>query len=315
MKYLETAPKAEWEIVWVDGNERTDLLNGDLLKIKAEALKKQLNACSICPQRCAVNRNEDQKGICSTGKNAMLSSFSPHFGEESPLVGTYGSGTIFFTHCNLLCSFCQNYDISHEGYGTKVSDEQLAHIMLDLQQRSCHNINFVTPTHVVPQIISALNVAIENGLRVPLVYNSGGYDNVALLRLLEGIFDIYMPDFKFWETDLAFKTCSVKDYRKVCCDAIKEMHRQVGDLIVNKKGIAERGLIIRHLVMPGQLEDTRKILRFIAKEISPNSYVNIMSQYRPCGRADEIETINRPLLQSEYMKAIEIAKEEGLNRI
>ncbi|MFC1734161.1 radical SAM protein [candidate division KSB1 bacterium] len=291
---------------------RPTFKNGSL-KIKDEALRKQLYSCNICPHRCAVNRNEDIKGICSTGEKAMVSSYNPHFGEEAPLVGNHGSGTIFLTHCNLLCSFCQNYEISHEGYGTEVTDVQLAYIMLELQQKGCHNINFVTPTHVLPQILSALIIAIEAGLRIPLVYNSGGYDKVETIRLLDGVFDIYMPDFKFWEDDLAISACHVKNYREVACKVIKEMHRQVGELIVNQNGIAERGLLIRHLVMPGHLDDTRKILKFIANEISPDTYVNIMPQYRPCGRAGEIDTINRPLSKSEYNEALQIAKEEGLS--
>ncbi|MCK4654065.1 MAG: radical SAM protein, partial [Candidatus Cloacimonetes bacterium] len=237
-----------------------------------------------------------------------------HFGEEAPLVGRSGSGTIFFTNCNLLCNFCQNYDISHEGHGHEVTDEELAEMMLLLQSRRCNNINFVTPSHVVPQILSALEIAIEKGLSVPLVYNTGGYDNVETLKLLEGVFDIYMPDFKFWDSEVANKTCNAPDYPEVVRKAVAEMHRQVGDLVIDKNGIASSGLLIRHLVLPKGLAGTREIAEFIANKISSNTYVNIMPQYRPCGKSYEMEELSNFLTQKEYNNAVQSAKEEGLWR-
>lgn len=281
---------------------------------KIKEAEPLINECTLCPRNCMVNRNKESGTICKTGNNAMVSSFSPHFGEESPLVGTNGSGTIFFTNCSLLCNFCQNYDISHEMAGKEIFPGELADMMLFLQKRGCHNINFVTPTHVVHQILSALEIAIGFGLKIPLVYNSSGYDKVETLKILEGVIDIYMPDFKFWNPDTSGSLCDASDYPEVARKAISEMHRQVGDLeIVNE--IATRGLLIRHLVMPGMLEDTRQILKFIHNDISPNTYVNVMSQYRPQGKAWDNEQISRPLSFEEYRKAILIAKHENITRL
>jgi putative pyruvate formate lyase activating enzyme len=243
---------------------------------------------------------------------ARVSSYAPHFGEEPQLVGRNGSGTIFFTHCNLLCNFCQNYDISHEGVGQDVEEEELAAMMLYLQLSGCHNINFVTPSHVVPQIIGALEIAIEQGLSVPLVYNTSGYDTVETLRLLEGIIDIYMPDFKFLDARAARNTCRSDNYPEVAKAAIKEMYRQVGNLKTDDSGVAYRGLLIRHLIMPGAIEDSRNIIRYIVSEISPEAFVNIMPQYRPCGEVAETPRFDRPLLQAEYDEVLSIAEEEGL---
>jgi putative pyruvate formate lyase activating enzyme len=286
-----------------------------LLRKKIQAAYKILNSCNLCPRRCQVNRIAGETGVCKTAKQAWVSSYNSHFGEEAPLVGTHGSGTIFFTHCNLLCLFCQNYDISHEGYGQKVSDNQLAAMMIALQQQGCHNINFVTPSHVVAQILSALEIAIQYGLSVPLVYNSGGYDLPATLKLLEGVFDIYMPDFKFWNPEVAERACQAKDYPEIARNALREMHRQVGDLKIDKNGIAQKGLLIRHLVLPGGLAGTREIMRFIASEISTNSYVNIMSQYRPCGRAAEIKGLNTHLSPVDFQTALREAAAEGITRL
>ena len=286
-----------------------------LLQKKTQTAYRILNSCNICPRRCRINRIAGETGICKTAKNAWVSSYNPHFGEEAPLVGSCGSGTIFFTHCNLMCLFCQNFDISHEGYGQEVSDEQLAAMMVALQQKGCHNINFVTPSHVVPQILSALEIAIQEGLCVPLVYNSGGYDRVETLKLLEGIIDIYMPDFKFWDAAVAESACQAKDYPKIACRALREMHRQVGDLMIGENGIAQKGLLIRHLVLPGGMAGTREIMRFIAREISTNSYVNIMSQYRPCGRADEINGLSAPLSPADFQNALQAAAAEGITRL
>ncbi len=276
---------------------------------------KILENCRLCPRECEVNRLQNEKGICRTGRLAMVSSYNPHFGEEDPLVGTNGSGTIFITNCNLLCVFCQNWGISHLGEGSEVDSKALADMMLHLQKQGCHNINFVTPTHVVPQILDALPHAIEGGLNVPLVYNTGGYDSVESLRLLEDIFDIYMPDFKFWDTEMARKYLKAPDYPERAREALKEMHRQVSDLILDENGIALKGIILRHLVMPGGVAGTREIMRFIAKEISPNTYVNIMDQYRPCGNACKYPPINRRITHDEYEEALRAAREEGIPRL
>jgi len=290
-------------------------LKKGLLKEKTDAAFEILDNCTLCPRKCGADRLSGETGVCRTGNDAYVSSYNPHFGEESPLVGSHGSGTIFFTHCNLLCNFCQNYDISHEGYGEAVSHEVLARLMLSLQQSGCHNINFVTPSHVVPQILSALGIAIEEGLSVPLVYNTGGYDRVETLRLLEGVFDIYMPDFKFWSPEIAESTCDAGDYPEAARHALLEMHRQVGDLVTDESGIATRGLLIRHLVLPRGLAGTREVMRFIAQKISPNSYVNIMPQYRPCGRAAEIKELAGYPSQEDYETALQAAKEEGITRL
>lgn len=286
-----------------------------LLRKKREEAYAILKSCTLCPRACKIDRISGKTGICKTGAKAYLSSYNPHFGEESPLVGTHGSGTIFFTHCNLLCNFCQNYDISHEGHGEEISDEGLASIMMLLQQSGCHNINFVTPSHVVPQILSAVEHAVNQGLSVPLIYNSGGYDRVETLKLLEGVFDIYMPDFKFWDPEIAETTCNARDYPEVARQALIEMHRQVGDLVLDSNGIARRGLLIRHLVLPKGLSGTREIMKFISCRLSPNSYVNIMPQYRPCGRADEIKELSAHLESDDYQLALRSAKEEGILRL
>jgi len=257
------------------------LYQDEKLSRRIEALWAKLESCDICPHKCGVNRLKDEKGICKTGEKAKVSSFGPHFGEESPLVGRYGSGTIFFTNCNLSCIFCQNYDISHLGEGYEVNEERIAELMLSLQNMGCHNINFVTPTHMVPQIVKALLFAIERGLDIPLVYNTGGYDSVDTLKLLDGIFDIYMPDLKYSEDKIAQRYCSAKDYSQVVKQAIKEMHQQVGDLVMDERGIALRGLLIRHLILPDDLAGTYQAMKFIAEKISKNTYLNLMDQYRP----------------------------------
>ena len=286
-----------------------------LLQKKIKAAYKLLSPCQLCPRKCQVDRLSGETGICKTGRRAWVSSYNPHFGEEAPLVGKHGSGTIFFTHCNLMCLFCQNFDISYEGMGRRVSNEELAAIMLALQQQGCHNINFVTPSHVVPQILAALEIAVQQGLNVPLVYNSGGYDLPATLRLLEGVFDIYMPDFKFWDPHVAERACQAADYAEVACKALKEMQRQVGDLTIDDAGVARRGLLIRHLVLPNGKAGTRSIMRFIAREISTRSYVNIMPQYRPCGRAAEISGLDAFLSPADYRDALQTAKKEGITRL
>ena len=285
------------------------------LQRRAEKAHRMLGCCTLCPRRCKVDRLKGETGICKTGAQAQISSYSPHFGEEAPLVGRSGSGSIFITSCNLGCVFCQNFEISHLGHGMEASDGQLAAMMLSLQKQGCHNINFVTPSHVVPQILAALTPAIEQGLKIPLVYNSSGYDNVETLELLAGVVDIYMPDFKFWEKETAKRLAKAPDYPEKARQAVKEMYRQVGDLRINRQGIAERGLLVRHLVMPGQLDETGAILKFLAEEISAASYINIMDQYHPCGRAREFPDIDRTLTAEEYREAISMAKRVGLKRL
>ena len=282
---------------------------------RIEVLNQALSSCELCPRRCKVNRLKDEKGICQTGKLAFISSLGPHFGEESPLVGTKGSGTIFFTFCNLGCIFCQNYDISHLGEGYPVEDEELAEIMLRLKRMGCHNINFVTPTHVIAQILRALPMAIEKGLDLPLVYNTGGYDLVSTLKLLEGVFDIYMPDFKYSDSEVAKRFSNAPDYPEIVKSALKEMHRQTGVLVTDKRGIAQRGLIIRHLLLPDNLAGTDEVMKFISLNLSKDSYVNLMDQYRPAYRANDFPPLDRRITTEEYTSAIKMAKEYGLWRL
>ena len=286
-----------------------------LLDERIQAAERRLECCTLCPRACQVDRLAGETGVCKTGAAAWVSSYGPHFGEEAPLTGTGGSGTIFFTHCNLLCLFCQNYDISHGGAGEPVDADQVARMMLSLEKSGCHNINFVTPSHVVPQILAALKVAIEGGLSIPLIYNSSGYDSVETLALLKGVVDIYMPDFKFWRPDLAEKACGAPDYPDVARKALVEMHRQVGDLVIDGEGIARRGLLVRHLVLPGGLADTPEVMRFIADRISTNTYVNIMPQYRPCGRAAEIEGLEGFPSRSDFKAALKAARDAGITRL
>jgi len=292
----------------------TSFKNGSLRQ-KAQQARAKLAACTLCPRRCEANRLQGQTGFCKTAHQAIVASYGPHFGEERPLVGKGGSGTIFFAYCNLLCIFCQNYEISHLGEGQAVSDEQLASIMLELQQAGCHNINFVTPSHVVPQIMSAVLLAAENGLEIPLVYNTGGYDTVETIGLLDGVIDIYMPDFKFWDSGIAKRLCSAGDYPEKAKKAISAMHKQVRDLTLNDDGIAVRGLLVRHLVLPNGLAGTGPIMQFLAERISRNTYVNVMGQYRPCGNAKRIEELSRSLGTEEYLQAVELARKAGLERL
>ncbi|HAG51791.1 MAG TPA: radical SAM protein [Deltaproteobacteria bacterium] len=287
---------------------------GELHK-RIELLNKILEDCCLCPRNCRVNRFKGEKGVCRVGALPMVSSFHAHFGEERPLVGYYGSGTIFLTYCNLKCLFCQNYDISHLGEGREISREELGSMMISLMRQGCHNINFVTPTHQAAQIVSSLPSAIENGLDIPLVYNCGGYESVETIKLLDGIIDIYMPDFKYGNNESAKKLSAAPDYVEVAKGAVKEMHRQVGDLKIDKRGIAQRGLLIRHLVLPSSLAGTREVMRFVAKEISRNTYVNIMGQYRPCYKAFEHPPMNRRITSEEFEEAVRIAREEGLWRL
>lgn len=282
---------------------------------RIEEARRLLGNCQVCPRRCKVNRLENKPGSCKIGRLPNISNYNPHFGEEPPLVGTYGSGTIFVTSCNLGCVFCQNYDISHLREGYEVSFERFAHMMIELQDRGCHNINFVTPTHIVPQILEALPIAIRSGLKIPLIYNTGGYDLVETLQILEGVFDIYMPDFKFYDRGVSAQLCEAKDYPHVVMNAVREMYRQVGDLVMDEHGIATRGLIVRHLVMPDGLAGTREVMQFLSREISKDTYVNIMDQYHPCGITCKYPNINRRTSTQEYEDALQMAREEGIHRL
>lgn len=273
--------------------------------------------CKVCPRNCKVNRLEDKTAACYTGRYAQVSSHFAHFGEEDCLRGRNGSGTIFFNMCNLRCVFCQNYDISQANKGPEKKPEQLASMMIELQNKGCHNINFVTPEHVVPQVLESIPFAVEMGLHLPIVYNTSGYDSHEMLSLLDGVVDIYMPDFKFWDQDTSLTYVKAKDYPDAVRASVKEMHRQVGDLVLDESGLAKRGLIVRHLVMPGGIAGTREIMRFIASEISKDTYVNIMAQYYPAGKvsSDSYPEINQHIEQSEYDEAIKIANQEGLYRL
>ena len=260
-----------------------------------------------------MNRRKGIEGaVCRTGERAMVASYGPHHGEEDCLRGTRGSGTIFFSRCNLRCVYCQNWDISQKGGGREVAPEALAAIMLELQGMDCHNINLVSPSHVVAQIIAAVRVAAEEGLCLPLVYNTGGYDSLEALVLLDGIVDIYMPDMKYGDAERARKYSKVRDYVAVNHAAVKEMHRQVGDLAMDAQGVAQRGLLVRHLVMPNGISGTDGALAFLAAEVSRNTYVNLMDQYRPCYRADDYPELDRPLAHAEYAAALAAAASHGL---
>jgi putative pyruvate formate lyase activating enzyme len=280
---------------------------GELNK-RVELLQEFLKGCQLCPRECHVNRLNGEVGYCGAGSDLMVSSTFPHFGEEPPLVGFNGSGTIFLTHCNLRCIFCQNYDISHLGRGERITLSDMARAMVKLQEMGCHNINFVTPTHYASQILASLPKAIEWGLRLPIVYNCSGYESIEVIRLLEGVVDIYMPDVKFMDEKYSKRYSNAPDYPEVIKKVLKEMHRQVGDLTTNSKGVAERGLLIRHLVMPGGVASSEAVLKFIAEEISVHSYVNIMNQYRPEYRANEYSEISHPITHQEYLGAIQVAK-------
>lgn len=292
------------------------LLRSGELKRRVEEAHAMLHDCRLCGRGCRVNRLESSKGAaCRTGEKALVSSFNPHFGEENPLVGVHGSGTIFFTDCNLNCQFCQNYEISQLGQGREVSPEEIAAMMLHLQSQGCHNINFVSPTQVIPQIVAALLVAAEQGLRVPLVHNTGGYDSLEALRLLDGIVDIYMPDMKYADEEVGRTYSKVKDYPQVNQAGVREMHRQVGDLVMEERGIAQRGLLVRHLVLPNGLAGSAEIVRFLAKEISPRTYLNVMSQYRPTYQAHNYPAIDRRATSEELQEAVDLALKAGLTRL
>lgn len=278
-----------------------------------------LASCTLCPHRCGVNRRGNETGFCKTGVHTIIASYGPHFGEEPPLVGQHGSGTIFFSRCNLRCSYCQNYTISQEPCGQPVGCMELADIMLRLQAMKCHNINLVSPSHVVPQILAAVEIAVGSGLAVPLVYNTGTYDDCKTLGLLDGVIDIYMPDAKYGRDDVALALSGIPGYSQVMRSALREMHRQVGDLVC-RDGVAERGLIVRHLVLPDNFANSEMVMDFIAGELSRDTYVNIMDQYHPAwkvfeGNADPgYRAMERPITAKEYGYATRCAEIAGLYR-
>lgn len=288
-----------------------------VMEAKVEAALEELANCMACPRDCEVNRLVDEKGICHTGRRPYVASAFHHFGEEDCLRGRNGSGTIFFSYCNLKCVFCQNWDISSREAGRELDAPQIAELMLRLQEEGCHNINFVTPEHVAPQLVEAIAVAVPLGLTVPIVYNTSGYDAIASLRLMEGLVDIYMPDFKFWEPDTSRRLARAIDYPEKTREAITEMHRQVGDLRFGPDGLARRGLLVRHLVMPGLVDESRRIFAWLHDEVSPDTYVNIMGQYRPEHRvrgSERYSDIDRSPYRQEMTDAFTAARESGMWR-
>lgn len=289
-------------------------LTPDELRLRADDALRVLADCQLCPRRCHADRLSGRPGACRIGALARMAAFGPHHGEEAPLSGWAGSGTVFFSGCNLRCVFCQNADISQAAGGAELTAEGLADIFLNLQQRGCHNLNLVSPTHIVPQFIAALAVAVENGFKLPVVYNTGGYDALVTLRLLDGLIDIYMPDMKYADDNAARRYSGVSGYPSANHAAVREMHRQVGDLVLDENGLAVHGLLIRHLVLPGKLAGTPQVARFIAREISPDTYVNLMDQYHPCWRTAEYPQLDRPLTPDEFKAAETAALRTGLTR-
>jgi putative pyruvate formate lyase activating enzyme len=291
------------------------LLESGELRKRVEEAYTHLEHCDCCARECGVNRRAGKLGVCCTGMLARVSSYGPHLGEENPLRGWQGSGTIFFAGCNLHCQYCQNYDISQTDAGRGVQAEDLAAMMLELQEAGCHNINLVSPSHVVPQILAGVLVAASAGLRLPLVYNTGGYDSLASLRLLDGVIDIYMPDMKYASPQVSRHYSKARNYPEVNQAAVREMHRQVGDLQFDAAGLATRGLLVRHLVLPNNLAGTGEIVSFLAGEISKNTYLNIMDQYRPTFHARQFPKLNRPITPQEYRTSVDLARQAGLNRL
>ncbi|MFQ5772956.1 MAG: radical SAM protein [Kiloniellaceae bacterium] len=289
--------------------------SGELAE-RARLADRRLEDCDLCARYCRVNRKESVRGaVCRTGARAIVSSYGPHHGEEDCLRGWRGSGTIFFSWCNLRCVYCQNWEVSWKGEGHEVTAEQLAAMMLRLQEMGCHNVNLVSPSHVVAQILAAVAIAAARGLRLPLVYNTGGCDSPEALALLDGVIDVYMPDMKYGESGLARRYSHIKDYVRHNRAALREMHRQVGDLVLDEDGLARRGLLVRHLVLPGGIAGSEDVIRFLAEEISPDTYLNLMDQYRPCFKAAEAPEINRPITSAEYRDALQLARRYGLGRL
>jgi putative pyruvate formate lyase activating enzyme len=293
-----------------------DLLASGALDARVEAALAHLSKCDLCPWECGVNRANGRLGSCKTSRRARISSYFPHMGEEDPLRGTSGSGTIFFANCNMRCQYCQNYTISQLGEGRTYDADDIAGMMLDLQRLGCHNINLVSPSHVVAQVIEAVAIAAKKGLRLPIVYNTGGYDSLTALALLDGIVDIYMPDMKYADEATARQHSKIRDYPRHNRAAVREMHRQVGDLTLDRRGIAQRGLLVRHLVLPGGLAGTAEVARFLAGTISPDTYVNLMGQYRPeyKARQEDMDPLSRSVSATEMAEAYAAARKAGLHR-
>ena len=286
------------------------------LACRVEEAYERLRSCDLCPRQCGVDRLSGEQGFCRSPKRVVVYSAHPHFGEEIPLVGKHGSGTIFFSNCNLRCVFCQNWPIAHEGRGRELTDSELADRMLDLQRAGCRNINLVTPTHVMPHIVAATRIALKKGLRIPLVYNTSGYERVEVLRVLDRIVDIYLPDMKYMDGDQAARySAGARDYPEVTQAAVREMYRQVGDLVTDEQGRAKRGLMIRHLVMPNRVAGTRAFVRWVTGNLSRSTYVNIMAQYRVAYRAFDYPEIARGLTRGEFLEAMDWAEEAGLTRL
>ena len=291
------------------------LLNSGELVERVKIAYQRMSNCTLCGVSCEVDRLSGELGVCKTGVQARMSSFGPHMGEEDPLRGVRGSGTIFFGRCNLRCQYCQNSDISQRDSGELVEPEDLAAAMLELQSYGCHNINFVSPSHVVPQILAGVLVAAQAGLRLPLVYNTGGYDALESLALLDGVIDIYMPDMKYANAQVGRLYSRVKDYPQINQAAVLEMHRQVGDLQVDERGVAQRGLLVRHLVLPHGLAGTAQIVRFLAEQVSKDTYLNLMDQYHPAYNAHQHAKLKGTLRPQEYREAVRLAEEAGLRRL
>ena len=289
-------------------------LPANLLAGRVRALGELMRGCRLCPRVCGVDRLAGELGACGVGAEVIVSNYGPHFGEEAPLVGRSGSGTIFLTRCNLKCIFCQNYDISQLGHGSTATVQALADMMVGLQRRGCHNINWVTPTHQAPMLVAALQLAQDRGLRIPIVYNCGGYESLEALRLLDGIVDIYMPDAKYGDNPVGKQLSGVPDYWDRNREALAEMHRQVGDLRLDAVGIAVRGLLVRHLVLPTGLAGTQAVMEYLAS-LSRDTYVNVMAQYRPQYHAREVAAIARPITSAEFREAVAMALRAGLHRL
>ncbi len=304
---------SSWEPPYVELHR-----SGELTERAEQARELLADRCRVCPRLCKVDRLADEAGLCGVGRHAVVASHFPHFGEEDCLRGRRGSGTIFFSGCNLRCVFCQNNSISWRVNGEEAPPERLAAMMLELQRIGCHNINWVTPEHVVPQILEGLPLAVEGGLRLPIIYNTSAYDSPESLALMDGIVDVYMPDLKLWSEERARRYLAKRDYSKVARHSVAEMHRQVGDLVLDEDGMARRGLIVRHLLMPGMVDETELILRFVAEELGPDTYVNLMAQYYPAGKVGDdgkFEEIDRGVTGDEYGRALAIAAEVGLRRL
>ncbi len=291
------------------------LLRSGTLYDRVEQARARLASCRVCPRHCEVNRHEGELGTCLVGAKALVASAGPHHGEEFPIRGSFGSGTIFFAGCNLRCVYCQNFDISHQPNGDELEPETLAGLMLQLQEQGCHNINWVSPSHQVPQILEGLLFAAQRGLRLPIVYNTSAYDDVEMLRLLDGIVDIYMPDMKYADATIGRRLSKVPDYPQAAQAAVKEMHRQVGDLMLDEEGLAVHGLLVRHLVLPEGLAGTAEVMRFLADDISRDTYVNIMDQYHPDAKATRHPQLNRLIMFSEVDEAMRLARAAGLHRL